>query len=190
MASVQTLRPAFNWMACGAATFRGYRATKPLPTRTITVVNTFRGCNFQILFEQDATGGHTLTLPANSVFAAGYALGSAPNAITKVSGWYDGVNYHWKKRITPFSIYPLSQNPLTMRKPFAYLQAILFAAFLLTPALMCKDKQGVKKHRVSVAVFGATPNDDLRDKAAIETAISYSANTGCEIVFPGWGIPL
>ena len=70
-----------------------YKATG---NKTVSIVNPFRGCDFKIFLEQDATGGRTLTLPANSVFMAGYAVDTAPNAITKISGWYDGVNYRWK----------------------------------------------------------------------------------------------
>jgi hypothetical protein len=65
------------------------------------------GSEGDLYVKQDATGGRTLTLPANSYVSGGSAgvitLTSSPNAIDKLHFAFDGTNYYWDAPVANYT---------------------------------------------------------------------------------------
>lgn len=100
---VETTGPVpFTPLAIGTSTiwetFAGTVNNKTLlltQNTSIAINNLVNGSRLVLVLTQDATGGRTVTLPANSLPAT-VTINTSPNGITKLTGDYDGVNILWQ----------------------------------------------------------------------------------------------
>jgi len=62
----------------------------------LSVTNAIPGGLYWLTVKQDASGGHTIIFPADSIFENGEPmLNNAPGAVTILPVLYDGTNYLW-----------------------------------------------------------------------------------------------
>jgi hypothetical protein len=62
---------------------------------TLAITGAEAGMRGVIYVKQDATGSRTLTLPAGSSFASGFALSTTPFIIDRLTWEFDGTYYFW-----------------------------------------------------------------------------------------------
>lgn len=104
--------PAFDTLTSGSTvtwTFSGAERRKANLTlgtnASLSLSGAVSGSEGDLYVKQDATGGRTLTLPANSYLSNGgtLSLSTAPNAIDKLHFAYDGTRYYWDAPVTNYT---------------------------------------------------------------------------------------